>query len=257
MKTKYYTLLILFFISFKLISENPSKEDYYIPPISISDLNSNFSNTRYSISNTYFSKSQYQPRQLSYNGYQFQMPYWAQHDYLTLQSLKYTPLTFSNSHTFGMYGGNINKYLSWSSYAEHEYLPGLALSNKLGGNFIFQPTHKLSIILNSEFYKSQQTITPYQDIQFNGLISYKITPYLKLSGFGNYSVNGTTNYHNGALPMMGYNAGYSGVGGTVDLRVINTEHFEIWINSGMEYLFNPEKNKFEWTPVIVPEIVFK
>lgn len=138
-----------------------------------------------------------------------------------------------------------------------DIVPGIGYTNSAVAGMYYKPTDRWTLTASTSAFKSVQQAGRFSDIQFNGSATYRINSWMSISGYGYYDINGEKNARRGAIPMSGYNAGYKGLGSTLNLKVINRDSWELWMKSGMDYGYNPRSMKWEWKPVVTPEIRFK
>lgn len=151
------------------------------------------------------------------------------------------PLTYRNLYLTGGY----------------DIIPGIGYTNIATGGWYYRPNNRWTLHASTSAYKSIQQGGRYSDIQFNASATYRINSWMSISGHGYYDINGKNNARRGAIPMSGYNAGYKGLGSTLNLKVINRDSWELWMKSGMDYTYDPRSMKWEWKPTFAPEIRFK
>lgn len=139
----------------------------------------------------------------------------------------------------------------------YDAIPGIGYTNSATAGWLYRPNDRWTLHASSSAFKSAQYAGRFSDVQFNASATYRINSWMSISGYGYYDVFGKDNARRGAIPMSGYNAGYKGLGSTLNLKVINCNSWELWMKSGVEHCYNPQKMKWEWKPVVTPEIRFK
>ena len=139
----------------------------------------------------------------------------------------------------------------------YDIIPGIGYTNSATAGWLYHPNDRWTLHASTSAYKSIQLGGRYSDIQFNASATYRINSWMSISGHGYYDINGTDNARRGAIPMSGYNAGYKGLGSTLNLKVINRNSWELWMKSGVDYCFDPRSMQWEWKPIVTPEIRFK
>lgn len=155
---------------------------------------------------------------------------------------------------------NVNKPLTYRNLyltGGYDIIPGIGYTNTATGGWYYRPNDRWTLHASTSAFKSIQQAGRFSDIQFNASATYRINSWMSISGHGYYDINGKDNARRGAIPMAGYNAGYKGLGSTLNLKVINRDSWELWMKSGVDYCYDPKSMKWEWKPIVTPEIRFK
>lgn len=153
-----------------------------------------------------------------------------------------------NSHIY-----DLKPNLSYMLYSNNNILKGIGGVNEAGGIFFYNPTNKLAFTFGGSAIKYSMNGRIYNDLVFSANLTYRVSNWLKLYLYGQYSLNAYANSMAGGYSLSPQNS----YGAGAIIGIANKEKYSIDLNVGIESAHNPLNGKWELIYYCTPEITLK